>query len=133
MNREKIELIKLWFLKADNDLLNIENNLDNTSIPTDTICFHSQQAIEKYFKAFLIYRDKEIIKTHDLIELMNCIKDSIPELLEYSDELENITGYAVDVRYVDNYYLPSLNESVKSYETAKKIKKIIISKINFND
>jgi hypothetical protein len=64
---------------------------------------------------------------------MNCIKDFIPELLEFADELENITGYAVDVRYMDSNYFPSLSEAIKSYETAKKIKEIILSKIKFNE
>lgn len=45
------ELAKEWLHKAENDLLNAENNLNSTKIPTDTVCFHCQQGVEKYFNA----------------------------------------------------------------------------------
>lgn len=42
-----------WVQKAQNDLLNIENNLAASRTPWDTVCFHAQQAAEKILKAFL--------------------------------------------------------------------------------
>jgi HEPN domain-containing protein len=56
--------------KADNDLLNIENNLDATAIPWDTVCFHAQQVIEKLFKAFLVLNGQVPPRTHDLVALL---------------------------------------------------------------
>lgn len=47
---------RVWLEKADNDLLNIDNNLSATTIPWDTVCFHSQQAAEKLLKALLVSR-----------------------------------------------------------------------------
>lgn len=44
-----------WLRKADNDLLNAENNLAATRAPWDTVCFHAQQAAEKVLKAFLVF------------------------------------------------------------------------------
>ena len=38
-----------WVAKAENDLLNIRNNLGCERIPWDTICFHAQQAAECVF------------------------------------------------------------------------------------
>ena len=40
-----------WLAKADNDLLNIQNNLASREIPWDTVCFHAQQCGEKALKA----------------------------------------------------------------------------------
>ena len=48
---DKTELINEWITKAENDLLNVENNLNSKSIPLDTVCYHCQQAAEKYLKA----------------------------------------------------------------------------------
>ena len=42
--REEIELAKQWLAKADNDLLNADNNLSSERVPFDTVCFHCQQA-----------------------------------------------------------------------------------------
>lgn len=44
-----------WLAKADNDLLNIDNNLAAEQVPWDTVCFHAQQVAEKVLKAYLVY------------------------------------------------------------------------------
>jgi HEPN domain-containing protein len=60
-----------WLAKAENDLLNIENNLSARRVPWDTICFHAQQAAEKLLKGFLVSHGRELIRTHDLIALLS--------------------------------------------------------------
>ena len=60
-----------WLRKAENDLLNIENNLSAKRIPWDTVCFHAQQAAEKFLKAYLVHRGVEIKRTHDLVALLS--------------------------------------------------------------
>ena len=47
------ELARQWLAKAQNDLLNADNNLNAEQVPLDTVCFHCQQAAEKMLKAFL--------------------------------------------------------------------------------
>ena len=49
---------KAWLVKAENDLLNIENNLAAAQVPWDTVSFHAQQAAEKLLKAFLVYHGR---------------------------------------------------------------------------
>ena len=56
-----------WLAKADNDLLNIQNNLASREIPWDTMCFHAQQAAEKMFKALIVHDGGTPNRTHDLI------------------------------------------------------------------
>ncbi len=36
--------------KAENDLLNIRNNLSAEQVPWDTVCFHAQQAAERVYE-----------------------------------------------------------------------------------
>jgi len=47
-----------WVRKAENDLLNAHNTLLTLgqNCPYDTVCFHGQQAVEKYIKALLSHR-----------------------------------------------------------------------------
>lgn len=129
MSNERISIVKLWFKKADNDFKTIENNLLSKEPPTDTICFHAQQAIEKYIKGALIYFEKHITKTHDLVNLLTSICDYIPELNTFEDEFHEISRYGVEVRYPDIFYDPTLEEAKKAYETALKVKEIVLSKI----
>lgn len=63
-----------WFMKAENDLLSIQNNLAAVEVPADVCCFHAQQAAEKYLKAYLISRQIKFPKTHDLKALLNLCK-----------------------------------------------------------
>ncbi|MBN1583285.1 MAG: HEPN domain-containing protein [Anaerolineae bacterium] len=50
----EIEIARQWVAKAQNDLLNADNNLHSQKIPHDTVCFHCQQAAEKLLKAYLV-------------------------------------------------------------------------------
>ena len=49
------EYVQLWLDKANSDLKNAEIILTAQveSPPLDTVCFHCQQAVEKFIKAFL--------------------------------------------------------------------------------
>jgi HEPN domain-containing protein len=71
-----LELALSWFKVADEDLLAAEHELRYEDAVLRTICFHSQQSVEKYLKGFLIYHNianifniKEILylKTFDNI------------------------------------------------------------------
>ncbi len=59
-----------WLAKAENDLLNIENNMRGNRVPWDTVCFHAQQAAEKLLKAFLVFHETVPPRTHDLVALL---------------------------------------------------------------
>ncbi len=66
-----------WINYADNDLkagvLLFNNNHEEFK---SIVCYHMQQAVEKYLKAYLIFFNKEINKTHDIAELIeNCKKN----------------------------------------------------------
>ncbi|MCK5767453.1 MAG: HEPN domain-containing protein [Candidatus Atribacteria bacterium] len=56
-----------WFIKANSDLKIVEHelNLPEEEIVKDAVCFHCQQAVEKYLKAFLIYHTIKPKRTHD--------------------------------------------------------------------
>jgi HEPN domain-containing protein len=64
-----------------------------------TICFHAQQAVEKYLKAVLIRLGVNYRKTHDLLELATLIKDQGLELPYSPEELSLLNPYAVTFRY----------------------------------
>lgn len=129
MSEVKNKFVGKWFEKAGNDIKNIENNLSAEDIPTDTICFHAQQAIEKYFKGALVYFEQEISKTHDLVTLMTAISDFIKEIELLEEDLDRITEFAVAARYPDSLYEPTLEEARKSYEIALKVRDIILNRI----
>ena len=56
--REKVvAVVREWVAKAENDLKNATHSLKlGEDCPTDTVCFHAQQCVEKYLKAMLVLR-----------------------------------------------------------------------------
>jgi HEPN domain-containing protein len=99
MKENQRRLIQAWVSKAENDLLNVQNNLRAERIPWDTVCFHCQQAAEKYLKAILVVHNLEIPRTHDLEALLNVIEGRFPALRHQRSDLQWLTTYAVAVRY----------------------------------
>jgi HEPN domain-containing protein len=60
------KLVEDWLLVAEQDIRTASIIIKEDHL-TNIVAFHCQQAIEKYFKAFMLEHDKPIIKTHNLI------------------------------------------------------------------
>ncbi len=67
MSEKTIEIVKQWIIKGDHDLGTAKVTFLHIPEYLDTITFHCQQAVEKYFKAYLIYNSVQFRFTHDLI------------------------------------------------------------------
>ena len=96
------EIIKQWRLKAENDLAIVKHDIGNEHPVTDVLCFHCQQAAEKYLKLFLIYQGSDYPKAHDIAALLHACaaKDSDFHALM---DCSYLTDYAVELRYPDNF------------------------------
>ena len=61
--KSKIDLLKAWIKKAENDLIAAKILFKTKpEPPLDIICFHAQQCAEKYIKAYLVYHNIEFEK-----------------------------------------------------------------------
>ncbi len=130
MNKAKKEYIKNWLFRANEDLEVLETlsklNIEKYS---STICFHAQQAVEKYFKAYLVYSDIDFPKTHDLdFLLLECQKKE-KKAFE-SIDLKSLSDFGVFVRYPDDFYVPDSTETQEYVEIAKSVQIIIEELIN---
>ena len=121
------QFIQQWITKAENDVKTAEILLEHPPIILDNACFHCQQAVEKYLKAFLIYHKKEILKTHDiefLIEECAKIDSSFTEI-----DLKDISSFAVKYRYPSDYLDPTVEEAHYYYNVALTIREQVLRKI----
>ena len=112
---------RTWIAKAENDLLNIRNNLKARQVPWDTICFHAQQAAEKVLKAFVVSRGQIVSRTHDLEALLAeaVAVDGSLEALEADCRL--LTPYAVMLRYPGVGDEPSEQEARLAVAAAERV------------
>ncbi len=124
-----LELTKEWFKKADHDLLNAEIILESgrEPLPLDTVCFHCQQAVEKYLKGFLVYHNVQFPKTHfmgTLLDQCTLIDETFAEL----DDIIELNAYAVDIRYPDDAMEISLDDTQEAYGMANNVKSFVTEK-----
>ncbi|MBU0517540.1 HEPN domain-containing protein [bacterium] len=125
--------IKKWLIKANNNLKVAlhELEMDAHQIVTEAICFHAQQSAENFFKAFLIFHETEFGKTHNLeylLELCAKIDKDFRKL-----ETGNLSYYAVEIRYPDDFYIPTREEADQSIQLAEAIKKFVLTKLKINE
>jgi HEPN domain-containing protein len=118
---------KAWLVKAENDLLNIENNLAAAHVPWDTVSFHAQQAAEKLLKAFLVYHARPLIRTHDLIALLAGCVEIDPSLAGLQEDCQKLSYYAVASRYPADLYEPQEKEAREMIEAARRVRAAILA------
>lgn len=122
------EKVKQWIIKAESDVTIVGKDLRTDTPVTDAICFHAQRAAEKYLKAYLVFKDIEPEKTHKIEKLLlTCITfDAAFSALKNADIL---TEYAVEFRYPEDFYLPSVEEAREAYSLALKVKDFVLERI----
>jgi HEPN domain-containing protein len=117
------DLARQWVTKAQHDLLNADNNLSAARIPYDTVCFHCQQAAEKFLKAYLVERGETPLYTHDLLLLLERILPSNAPVEKLRDDLALLTPYAVEIRYPDDWVQPSAEDAREARAAAERVLK----------
>lgn len=127
MKDDKVNMVKAWFRKAENDLRNAEHTIKMEDPPCDTVCFHTQQCAEKYLKGFLAYYEIDFPKTHSLEDLVLLSKSVAPAIESEVGEVEILSSYGVEVRYPDEvYYDIPLEDAQEAIEIAKRVKAVVL-------
>lgn len=106
------KITRQWARKAESDVIVARHLFKLKPLPSDEICFHCQQTIEKYFKALLAESALPIQKTHDLTILLHQLIPTDATLQSLARGLKGITRYAVEYRY------PGLNASSRQARSA---------------
>ncbi len=114
-----------WTTKGDNDLKNAVHTLKlGKECPTDTVCFHAQQCVEKYLKAFLVALERPFPKTHDIETLVSLIPKSVRLGLTV-EEQRRLTEYATVLRYPGPYEAIRLSEAKLAVKLAQRAQRRI--------
>ena len=71
---DKKALVKQWVAKAENDLKTAKIIANEKGLE-DIACFHAQQAVEKFLKAYLTYREVRFPKTYNISYLLRLCCD----------------------------------------------------------
>ncbi len=111
-----------WVLKAENDLKTAAHTLKlREECPTDTVCFHAQQCVEKYLKGLMVLHDINFPKTHVIESLVGLLPPRTAVSLSL-EEQSRLTTYAVALRYPESPS-PSLVEARKAVAIARRVRR----------
>jgi HEPN domain-containing protein len=122
-----------WISMADKDLLTVSEILENEEL-TNISVFHSQQAIEKYFKALILENEKPPAKIHNLLALYGMVK----EIKDLNLDMEVLT--AINSVYIESRYpgelgmlpdgMPTIEQAKEFFEYAKEVKIVILNELS---
>ncbi len=128
MKKSKMDLVRGWLEKARRDLSIAMNNINSSEPFTDIICFHAQQAAEKYIKAYLVWQEIEFPKSHALEDLILLAAQKDASFLRFKEQLTELTPYAVEIRYPE-FEEPLLVDAKKAVEIVSELKNFILGKL----
>ena len=120
--------VEAWIKRAEEDLFTAKALMEFKKPVPWIVCFHAQQAAEKFLKAFLIHHYRPVSKTHDIKALiLECSKidPSFRKLLK--EEVDRLTEYAVETRY-PVLLEPTIEEAREALELASKVRDFVLGK-----
>ncbi len=121
------ELVLQWLGKADDDLEAAGHLLNESGRFRGVIAFHAQQAVEKYIKAFLVYRQLEFPNTHDISKLLGIMATKDPVAAAELQGADLLTPYGAEVRHPSD--APELlpGEEIAAVEIARRTRDDLVA------
>lgn len=116
-----------WFARAEDDLVTARLLLKENTSPNQ-VCFHGQQAAEKYLKGFLAYHDNHIRKIHDLELILKHCQTIHSSFESLDSDAQFLTQFYIESRYPDDFIEFGREDAKKALEAALNIKEFVLSK-----
>lgn len=99
LDDERCRLLTEWLRKAEDDVRTAELVIASDADLPNPIAFHSQQAVEKYLKAYLTWHQVPFPKTHDIERLLVLVESVDKDLADSLADTTVLAMYGVEVRY----------------------------------
>jgi HEPN domain-containing protein len=130
---ELSEQIKEWIKKAEHDLGSAKIIFLYLPDYSDTIAFHCQQAVEKYIKAIMVYKEIEFQRSHDLIYLLELLSSVSEISKDRYKKAVSLNGYSVQIRYPDKIVKLSREELEDAIAISQEFRTFAIEQIGIEE
>jgi len=129
---EFLKQYEILYKKAKADLKAAKILLENfekgeKELDLETIMFHLQQCAEKLLKSLLSYNKVHFTKTHDIERLLDELNRNQINVLEESEELIELSEYAVEGRYAIIH--DDLEDANKYIKILEKLSEFVFKRI----
>ena len=114
-------IIDEWIRYANNDLIVAKHCFEDLNPKqTEIASYHCQQCAEKALKAFLLYKNMELPKIHDLRVLCKMCQDIDNSFVDIAVLCAHLNPYGVTIRY-PNELAPSEDMVKLAIDKAQQI------------
>ena len=126
---DQSDYILEWINKADHDLGSAKIIYLHLPNYFDTITFHCQQAVEKYIKAILVFKEIEFDRSHDLIYLLELLSAVFEVTREHYRKAVSLNGFSVQIRYPNKVIKLTKEELEEAIAISQDFREFAIEKI----
>jgi len=123
------KVVREWLDKADEDFGFAAAVLEDTTYYAQ-VCFHFQQAAEKYLKSAIIAKELEFVKRHDLVFLLDICQQGYPSLKSLLPDCKYLNGFYIETRYPVHWTGAfTKDDALKAREAAERVKTAVRSSL----
>jgi HEPN domain-containing protein/predicted nucleotidyltransferase len=119
--REPPKSIREWLEIADEDALVAEQLSTAEPALWRPVCFHTQQAAEKYLKVALVRHRIHPPRTHNLTELLSIIRGAGTPLEGLEADCALLSKYPVEARYPSREPMPTADDGRAAVGAMRRI------------
>jgi HEPN domain-containing protein len=124
-----VDPVQEWLVLAFQDEQSARFLTDMHPLPLEVICFHCQQSAEKLLKALIEKNSLPVPKTHDLLLLLDIIRDRHPSLINLEPAMYDLNDFSVVVRYPAHVPLEA-SDTINALKSVDIIRAEIIKILN---
>ena len=93
------------------------------------VVYHCKQSSEKLLKAYLVFKKQPVIKTHDLIKLLELCMTLDRNFKEKFDAANYINPFSSKFRYPSEFEVPDLEEAQLTIKHTESMMRFVLKKI----
>jgi HEPN domain-containing protein len=121
---------KHWIKYAENDLAVAKDLQLQKNYVYQAVVLHCQQAVEKFLKAYLLYNNKKIIYTHDLLILCKLSSQIDETFNSFENTLNELSLNYREARYPDDFEDLDLQDASNALAIATEFEIFILPKFD---
>ncbi|MFB0524914.1 MAG: HEPN domain-containing protein [Phycisphaerae bacterium] len=124
------KIAKEWIQKAEEDYGFASLSIEYTDYFAQ-VCFHFQQAAEKYLKAFIVAHKLDFRSVHNLLELLAICRQSDPDIKELEQACRFLNPFYIDTRYPVHWPTAyDKNTALKAKKMVEEVRDWVIGSLN---
>jgi len=132
MKKKPSRIVLDWLKRADSDLGFAKAAYKDFDDFYSQMCILCHDAVEKYFKAYVVSKKRRYKRIHDLVTLINdcaLISDQPERFIEIRKECKVLNNYYTPLKYPSHFPFATKKQAKEAIRIAEEIAQLIKEQI----